>query len=228
MVSIPDWLRTIPDVVKLPITGLAGFVAGIAGDQIKNALPRHRDRVRFYSLLGNAFSLVTITLASLRYTVQEQSSELGVLGSTSRQWKQLMRCRKFLKQKRYGEFLKWDNFPALNASELIAAKEISERLSKQEEAITGNFAKDIDFLKATCDVFILQLHMNRLNLRQFGKAFSREKIAVLKEIFGAGRHEALKILEEDGDEKARAEAEQLITEVGLHLNKAEIISRLIK
>lgn len=228
MLSIPDWLRTIPDVVKLPITGLVGFLVGIAGDQVKNALPRRHDRARLYSILGNAFSLVMITFVSLRYTVTNQRSELGVHGSLSRQWRQLMRCRTFLKQKRYGEFLKWENFKTLSASELVAAKEIAERLSQQEEAVTGDFDKDIDFLKRTCDVFLVQLRMNRLDPRRFKKALSREKTAVLTEIFAAGRDEALQILEEQGDAQAKAEVEQLIREVGLHLNKAEILSDLIK
>jgi hypothetical protein len=59
-------------------------------------------------------------------------------------------------------------------------------------------------------------------------AFSQEKNAVLSEIFAAGRDDAFKMVEEDRKDQARAEVLQLVTEIGLHLNKTEILSRLIK
>jgi hypothetical protein len=138
-----------------------------------------------------------------------------------------MRCRDLLKQKRYGEFLKWDNFKTLDVAELVAAREISERLLLQEEAVTGDFDKDMFYLRDTIEVFLRQLKMHRLNLPQFQKAFSREKMAVLTEIFAVGREEAYRKLADSGEDEALEEARQLVKEIGLHLNSAEIISQLI-
>jgi len=108
--SIPSWLQSIPDVVKLPLTAALGFGLGIVSDQLKNALPRRRERDRFYGVVANAFALTTVTLASLRYTRSNAQDNVSAMSTLSKQWKQLMRCRDLLKQKRCAEFLKWENF----------------------------------------------------------------------------------------------------------------------
>ena len=113
-------------------------------DQLKNASPRRRERYRFYGVVANAFALTTVTLASLRYTRSNAQDNVSAMSTLSKQWKQLMRCRDLLKQKRCAEFLKWENFKTLSVPELVAAKEISERLLLQEEAITGDFDDTLD------------------------------------------------------------------------------------